>query len=127
MLRLKVITTIESASRYLAESYRAEHNAQFAVAPAEKGTAFVPFVGDTANILCAKHEGAVGDDNCVRLDRRSLQIPEQHHRQYFVRVAINVHSYPDSNLAVFHGPRKLAGYTADGMLIVHATPTQSTA
>ena len=127
VLRLKGITTIEAANRFLAETYMAEHNARFAVAPAEVGTAFVPFIGDLTNVLCAKHERTVGNDNCVRFEGRSLQIPEQRHRQHFVRTAVCVHEYPSGALTLFHGPRRLADYTADGALVSQEAPTQSAA
>jgi len=127
LLRLKGITTVEAANRFLAQTYRAEHNAKFAIAPAEAGTAFVPFVGDLTDTLCAKHERTVGNDNCVRFETRSLQIPEHRHRQHFVRAAVKVHEYPNGNMAVFHGPRRLADYTADGALISLDAPAQSVA
>lgn len=97
------------------------------MAPAEAGTAFVPFIGDLADIRCGKHERIAGNDNCVRLDGRCLPIPEQHHRQHFVRVGVNVHEYPDGTLAIFHGPRRLADDTANGTLIAQAIPTRSAA
>jgi hypothetical protein len=31
-------------------------------------------------------------------------------------VTVQVHEYPDGTLAVFHGPRRLAGYRSDGTL-----------
>ena len=43
-------------------------------------------------------------------DGRVLQIPEQRHRRHFVKVTVQVHEYPDGTLAIFHGPRRLAGY-----------------
>ena len=46
-----------------------------------------------------------------------LQIPEQRHRRHFVKVMVRVHQYPDGRLAIFHGPRRLADYEADGTLI----------
>ena len=128
VLRLKGITTVEAANRFLAETYLAEHNKRFAVAAAEEGSAFVPFVGDLANILCAKHERVVGNDNCVRFEGRTLQIPEQRHRRHYVKVTTHVHEYPDGALAVFHGPRRLADYTAAGALVTREVPsTQSAA
>jgi transposase len=127
LLRLKGITTLEGANRFLVQTYRDQHNAQFAVAAAEAGTAFVPFVGDLADTLCAKHERTVGNDNCVRFDNRCLQIPEHKHRQHFVRAAVKVHEYPNGNLAIFHGPRRLAKYTPTGALIEIDTPAQSAA
>ncbi len=127
LLRLHGVTTIEAANRWLAQTYLAEHNARFAVPAAEEGDAFVPFVGDLANILCAKHERVVGNDNCVRFERLTLQIPQQRHRRHFVRATIQVRQYPAGELAIFHGPRRLADYRADGTLISKETTTQSAA
>jgi transposase len=116
-LRLKRIATIEAANRYLAETYVGEHNARFAVPAAEEGDAFVPFVGELGDVLCAKYERVVGNDNCVRFDSRVLQIPEQRHRRHFVKANVRVHQYHDGALALFHGPRRLANYTAAGDLV----------
>ncbi|MGI8840135.1 MAG: ISNCY family transposase [Caulobacteraceae bacterium] len=126
-LRLERITTMEAANRFLTETYRVEHNARFAVAPAEEGTAFVPFVGDLAGVLCAKHERVVGNDNCVRFEGLDLQIPEQRHRHHYVRVTVQVRQYANGALSIFHGPRRLADYTAKGSPIAEETSRQSVA
>ena len=84
-------------------------------------------MGELGEILCAKHERTVGNDNCVRFGKLSLQIPEQRHRRHFVLVTVQVRQYPDDNLAVFHGPRRLARYTADGRLIEEEAVTRSAA
>jgi transposase len=127
VLRLEEITTVEAANRFLAETYMATHNDRFAVKPEEDGTAFVPFVGDLAGILCSKHERQVGNDNCVRFDNLNLQIPEQRHRHHYVRVTVQVRQYADATLSIFHGPRRLADYAADGTLIEEETSRQSAA
>ena len=56
------------------------------------------------------------EGNCVRYQGLSLQIPAQRHRHHFVKVKVRVHAYANDRLAVFHGPRCLARYTADGRL-----------
>ena len=56
----------------------------------------------------------VGRDNCVSWHGKSLQIPQQTHRQHYVRAMVRVHEYPDGRLALFDGPRCLARYKADG-------------
>ena len=38
-------------------------------------------------------------------------------RPHFVKARVRVHEYPDGALAIFHGPRRLASYSADGVLI----------
>jgi hypothetical protein len=118
VLRLNGITTIEAANRFLAETYIFDHNDRFAVAAAEEGDAFVPFVGDLAGILCAKHERVVGNDNCVRFEGLVLQIPEQRHRRHYVKATVQVRQHCDGRLSLFHGPRRLASYTDDGALII---------
>ena len=59
--------------------------------------------------------------------RQRLQIPQDPHRFHDVKVTVRVHEYPDGTLAVFHGPRCLARYDADGRLIeagrAHPAPT----
>jgi transposase len=127
VLRLEEIGTIEAANRFLAQTYITDHNARFAVAPEEEGTAFVPFVGDLGAILCVKHHRTVGNDNCIRFEKLDLQIPEQRHRRHYVRVTVEVREYDDGSLAIFHGPRRLADYTADGTLVTEEAPRQSAA
>jgi transposase len=127
LLRLHSITTMAAANQYLREVYIPEHNRRFAVAAAEAGSAFVPFLGPLRDILCICHERVVGNDNCVRYEGRVLQIPEQRHRRHFVKVTVQVHEYPDGTLAIFHGPRRLAGYHSDGSLVEADSSTRSAA
>jgi len=117
-LAARGIETMQGANRYLAEHYRAAFNEEFKVPASQSGTAFVPFIGPgLVDILCEHHKRRVGQDNCVSFKSTRLQIPAQRHRCHFVRVYVRVHRYPDGRLAVFHGPRKLADYEADGTLV----------
>jgi len=109
------ITEMTEANRYLARHYRGAHNSEFAVRAAEPASAFVEFIGaNLGDILCERFERTVGNDNCVRFDALSLQIPENRHRAHYVKVKVNVHRYGDGTLAIFHGPRCLARYSATG-------------
>ena len=40
---------------------------------------------------------------------------------------VRVHHYPDGTLALFHGPRRLAGYDADGTCLVQDQTKQAAA
>jgi len=115
-LRISGIDTIDAANHYLIERFVPAYNATFAVKAAEEGTAFVPFLGNLAEILCIQEDRVVGRDNCVRYNGLSLQIPEQVHRHHYVKAIVQVHEYLDGTLAVFHGPRCLARYGAGGIL-----------
>jgi Helix-turn-helix domain len=117
LMRQAGLTSIEAANRWLVTVYIPQHNARFAVPAAEEGTAFVPYVGGLDDILCVQEERVVGRDNTVRYEARVLQIPQQRHRHHFVKASVRVHEYPDGRLAIFHGPRRLADYEADGTLI----------
>ena len=89
-----------------------------AIFPCRGGEAFVPWAGaGLADILCLQEDRTVSKDNTVRYKGLTLQIPEDRHRHHYVKANVQVHEYPDGRLAVFHGPRKLADYEADGRLI----------
>ncbi len=113
-LRLAGITTMDEANRFLRETFLPDHNRRFAIAPEGPGSAFVPFAGKLDDILCVQEERTVAGDNTVRYKNRSLQIPADRHRHHYVKARVRVHEYPDGHLAVFHGPRPLAVYEADG-------------
>lgn len=113
-LRLAGITTMDEANRFLRDVYLPEHNARFARPPEETGSAFVPFAGTLEDILCIHEDRVAGNDNTVRYKGLVLQIPEQRHRHHYVKARVRVHEYPDGTLAVFHGPRRLARYAANG-------------
>ena len=116
-LRLRGITDLAEANRFLQEEYLPEHNQRFSKEPEEQGSAFVPFVGPgLEDVLCLQEERQVANDNTVRYKRLNLQIPPDKHRFHYVRVKVKVHEYLDGALAVFHGPRLLAQYNAKGEL-----------
>lgn len=111
------ITTMPEANRYLDEVYRPAFNREFMVSATEEGNAFVPATPEQfENILCEQHDRTVSRDNCVSFESMTLQIPADQFRCNYVKTVVRVHRYPDAALALFHGPRKLANYHADGSL-----------
>jgi len=117
-LALAGITEMAAANRYLTERFLPQYNERFMVRATEAGTAFIPWVGPhLAEILCVQEERVVANDNTVHYHRQRLQIPQDPHRFHYVKITVRVHEYPDGTLAVFHGPRCLARYHADGRLI----------
>jgi transposase len=108
-LALGGITDMAAANQYLGTQFLPAYNRRFAVPAAETGTAFVPWIGtNLAEILCVHEERVVANDNTVRYQGRSLQIPPDTHRFHYVKATVRVQAYPDGTLAVFHGPRCLA-------------------
>jgi hypothetical protein len=117
-LALAGITEMVAANAFLRTRFVPAYNQRFAAPAAESGTAFVPWRGaNLADLLCVQEDRVVANDNTVRYQGRSLQIPSDTHRFHYVKVTVRVHAYPDGTLAVFHGPRCLARYHADGRLI----------
>ncbi len=124
-LKLAGIDTVEAANRWLNDFYIAEHNERFAIAAEQEGSAFVPDAMEAwREILCIQEDRTVGNDNTVKWERRSLQLPPSRLRPHFVKATVRVHEYPDGALAVYWGPHRLADYTPDGTLI---QPTAETA
>src|SRR5262245_21973038 len=106
----------ENANRFIREAYLPEHNARF-TKPAElPDSAFVPVKDKEllGEVLCVQEERIVARDNTVSWGRLKLQLPESRLRAHYVKARVRVHQYPDARLAVFHGPRCLARYSADG-------------
>ena len=117
-LALAGITEMAAANQYVATRFLPAYNQRFAVPAPEAGTAFIPWIGThLAEILCVQEERVVAKDNTVRYQGTILQIPQNPHRFHYVKVTVRVHAYSDGTLAVFHGPRCLARYHADGRLI----------
>lgn len=95
-------------------------NAEFMVTAAEKGSAFVPWIsGSLDDVLCEQYTRVVGKDNCVSFEGLKLQIPKDQYRCHYNKVKVRIHRYVDGQLAIFHGPRKLAEYNNKGQLKVH--------
>ena len=122
-LKLAGISTIAAANRWLRETYMVEHNKMFAIDPEQEGSAFVAdAMGAWREILCVQEDRTVGNDNTVKWQRLSLQLPPSRLRAHFVKARVRVHEYPDGELAVYWGPHRLADYDAAG-LMVQPVPT----
>ena len=58
----------------------------------------------------------MGNDNTVVFHKLRLQIPPSPLRAHFVRSTVKVRQYPDGSHAIFHGPRCIGRYDAQGAL-----------
>jgi len=123
-LRRRGISTIDAANQFLREEYLPDHNKRFTVEPEEEGSAFVPWIGPgLEDFLCVQEERVVTNDNTVLYKGQRLQIPEAKHRYHYVKAKVKVCEYPSGKLAIFHGPRRLATFDANG----EATPEMEAA
>jgi transposase len=126
-LSLFGITDIVAANRYIREVYLPLHNEQFATPPQLPDSGFVTVCDPAglADILCIEQDRVVSRDNTVAYEGRRLQLPQSPVRAHYVKANVKVREYPDGTLAVFHGPRRLARYTAQGEEIVQVPATPS--
>jgi transposase len=116
-LRLFGIADIAAANRYIREIYLPMHNKLFArpaQLPQESAFVKVRDPNALADVLCVQQHRVVARDNTVSYEARCLQLPQSPARPHYVKANVRVHEYPDGTLAVFHGPRRLARYTAEG-------------
>jgi hypothetical protein len=116
-LKLAGITDMDAANRYLRDRYLSAFNAEFSVPAREKNSVFVKWNGNIGDILCERYTRTVNNDNCVSFNGVALQIPKDEYRCHYVKVKVRVHKYMDGQLAVFHGPRKLATYDVEGNIL----------
>jgi len=115
-LVLAGIVTVAAANAWLRAVYVPQHNARFAVAAEQPGSAFVPVPGaDLREALCHEEMRPVGQDNTVVLARVRLQIPASPLRAHYVRARVKVRRYADGGHGVFHGPRCIGRYDAAGI------------
>jgi hypothetical protein len=111
------ITTMDKANEYLKNIYMPAYNAEFTVTAAVEGSAFVSCVSDSLDdVLCEHYERTVGKNNCVSFEGLTLQIPKDQYRCHYNKVKVRVHRYVNGQLAIFHGPRKLAKYDNKGQI-----------
>ena len=114
-LALAGITDMEAANDYLRKVYMPAFNAEFLESAVVEGSAFVPWIGgQLEDYLCERHERVVGHDNCVSFNNIKLQIPADQHRCHYVKAKVTVLRYPDGQLAILHGPRKIATFDKTG-------------
>ena len=115
-LRLRGITTVEEANRFLREEYLAEFNRRFVVAAAQPGSAFLPLHGqDLERIFAVQHERVVNGDNTVEIGHRLLQIEKTPWRNTLAGCAVTVYEHLDGTLSVAYGPHVVGRFDAQGL------------
>lgn len=123
-LRLAGIHEVAAANLWIKDVYLPAHNALFAKPAALPESAFVR-VDDTSIVretLVIEEERIVARDNTVAYEGKRLQIPESPVRAHYVKARVKVREYPDGGLAVFHGPRCIGRYNAEGVVGLSSPP-----
>lgn len=122
-LRLRGITSVEPANRFLREHYLGEFNQRFQVAASQRGTAFTRCLRrDLERVFSLQYERMVNRDNTVRLQNLVLQIERVGWRATLAGCNVIVHQHLDGSLSISYGPQRLGRYNAQGELLRQATP-----
>ena len=101
-LRLKNITTVEEANRFLKRAYLKEFNKKFAVAAqVDDGNAFFPCTrADLDRVFSIQTERTVARDNIVTYNNLSLQIDKQSWRGSMEGCRVTVYQHLDGVITV---------------------------
>ncbi len=112
-LRLAGASTLAQANTVLAD-YLPRFNAQFAVPPAQVGTAYRPFQAGVKveEVFCFKYVRTVALDNTVQLGEHRLQLLPDKERRSYARAHVEVHERLDGSLAVYYAGRCLVSTPA---------------
>ena len=74
--KLAGIDSVEAANTWLRDSFIADYNARLAIQAEQTGSAFVvDRTGAWREILCVQEDRTVGQDNTVKWEGLSLQLP----------------------------------------------------
>ena len=120
-LRIRNITTLEAANRFL-KSYVREFNKRFASEAADpEATAFVPSTrSDLDRIFSIQTERTVNRDNTVKYKNLILQIDRQTWRSSMERCHVTVYQHLDGTITIGFGPQILGRYSRDGLPLKRA-------
>jgi transposase len=127
-LALAGITTLAAANAYLTERFLPDYHAEFAHAPADATSAFVPLHGvDLDTILCEQEDRTIGLDNVVSFGAVPLQIAKQPGRPTCAGLRVVVHRDVHGTFSVWHGARCFGRYDGRGVPLGGARPKNTRA
>src|SRR3984885_14527883 len=114
-LRLAGIGTQEAANQFLRDHYVAAFNAKFALAAAEKGTAFRrPTRTDLDWIFTIQTERSVAKDNTFALQNQIWQLDQTRWRHSLAGCTVIIHEHLDGTISVRYGPHVVGRYDRNG-------------
>ena len=112
-LRLAGIETLEGANVFLRQRYIQVFNQKFAVAAAEKGTAFRRSTRSDLNwIFTIQTERVVAKDNTVTITDRNWQLEKSRFRSSLAGCTVTIHEHFDGTVSIRYGPHVVGRYSA---------------
>ena len=124
-LRLRSITTVEAANRFLREEYIAEFNQRFSVTAAQAGSAFTACRRqDLEQVFSLQLERTVSRDNTVSFQNLALQIQPVRWRGTLAGCTVIMHQHLDGMLSLRYGPHLIGCYNAQGWPLLETKTRQ---
>ena len=113
-LRVRDIKALAPANEFLRDEWIPEFNRKFAVAAAQKGTAFVRLRRkDLDWIFSTQHERTVNNDNTIALSNRVFQLEKTRWRNTLAGQSVTVHEHLDGRVSIRYGANTIAQYQPD--------------
>lgn len=110
-LRVRDIKALAPANEFLRDEWIPEFNRKFAVAAAQKGTAFVRLRRkDLDWIFSTQHERTVNNDNTIALSNRVFQLEKTRWRNTLAGQSVTVHEHLDGRVSIRYGANTIAQY-----------------
>lgn len=122
-LRVRGISTLEEANRFLREEYCGEFNHRFSVAASERGTAFVPLRRkDLDLVFSVQHERVVARDNTVSFANKVWQLERSKLRATLAGCRVTMHQHLDETVSITFGRHLVGRFQADGQVMSQTKP-----
>jgi hypothetical protein len=117
-LRLRGITTVETANHFLDRTYIVESNRRFQVPAEQPGTAFLPPAAQDLDLVFSlHHERVVNRDNTLQFENRCPQIEPVCWRGTLSGCVVTVRQHLDGDLSLSYGQHLLGRYPGHGAMI----------
>jgi len=110
-LRLKGISSIEEANKFLKDEYIDKHNTKFAKEPKSPTDLHRTIEGyDLNNILCLKEERKVNNDFTIRYQNQWIQLTKKQPTLIFPKESVEVRKHLDGSITIHQNLSRLNFY-----------------
>ncbi len=108
-LKLKGITKIEEANKFLWRHWLPYYNRKFSIKPLRKESAYLPLSKDIHldGIFCCKFERKVNYDNTISFQKKIYEILPDSYRICFAKATVEVRQLFDGKIKILHNGRHL--------------------
>ena len=101
-LRLRNISTMPEANKFITEVYLSAHNKAFAVKAAKEGNVHRPVTTHNLdNIFCLKEERVIQNDFTVQYKKRIIQLLADQQAVIRPKESVNIYEHFDGTLSIF--------------------------